>query len=89
MSAVKQTADMNDPRMVRAMHPEMYVPDEGIDRHQCKRVVPMEVLSLGLSRTGTACKRSSPNSTLLVDRVVPDLTLLVSHEASLTDPRLS
>ena len=28
-------------------------PDAGIDRHQCTRVVPMEVLNLGVSRTGT------------------------------------
>ncbi|KAL9056433.1 MAG: hypothetical protein Q9162_002914 [Coniocarpon cinnabarinum] len=27
-----------------------------IDRHQCRRVVPMKVLILGLSRTGTSCK---------------------------------
>jgi len=26
-----------------------------IDRRTCKRVVPMEVLDLGLSRTGTSC----------------------------------
>ena len=39
-----------------AMHPEMYSPDAGIDRHKRKRVVPMEVLSLGMSRTGTACR---------------------------------
>lgn len=25
-----------------------------IDRHKCSRLVPMEVLSLGMSRTGTA-----------------------------------
>lgn len=31
----------------------MYNPDQNIDRHKCKRVVPMEVLSLGYSRTGT------------------------------------
>jgi hypothetical protein len=30
-----------------------YNPDQNIDRHKCKRVVPMEVLSLGYSRTGT------------------------------------
>lgn len=29
-----------------------------IDRRQCKRVVPMKVLVLGMSRTGTECKRS-------------------------------
>lgn len=29
--------------------------DENIDRHFCHRVVPMQVLSLGFSRTGTMC----------------------------------
>ncbi|KAJ7489534.1 hypothetical protein FB451DRAFT_1349737 [Mycena latifolia] len=43
-----------DPKTIQAMHPEMYVPDANIDRHTCRRVVPMEVLSLGMSRTGTA-----------------------------------
>ena len=28
-------------------------PDAGIDRHQCKRLVPMEVINAGVSRTGT------------------------------------
>lgn len=27
-----------------------------IDRRQCKRIVPMKVLVLGLCRTGTMCK---------------------------------
>lgn len=31
----------------------MYNPDQGIDRHKCTREVPLEVLSLGYSRTGT------------------------------------
>lgn len=31
----------------------MLNPDDGIDRHKCKRIVPMEVLHLGFSRTGT------------------------------------
>lgn len=29
-----------------------------IDRSQCKRIVPMKVLVLGLCRTGTMCKAS-------------------------------
>ncbi len=29
--------------------------DANIDRHLCKRVAPMQVLSLRLSRTGTLC----------------------------------
>lgn len=40
-------------------HPELFQPDLNIDRRQCKRVVPMEVLALGMSRTGTSCKSSS------------------------------
>src|ERR1700761_8644992 len=31
----------------------MFNPDANIDRHKCHRTVPMEVLALGLSRTGT------------------------------------
>ena len=31
----------------------MYNKDQGIDRHKCTRTVPLEVLSLGYSRTGT------------------------------------
>lgn len=31
----------------------MYNADSNIDRHKCTRTVPMEVLSLGFSRTGT------------------------------------
>ena len=29
-----------------------------IDRRNCKRVVPMKVLCLGLGRTGTSCRRT-------------------------------
>ena len=29
--------------------------DDDIDRHQCHRTVPMQVLALGFSRTGTLC----------------------------------
>lgn len=35
---------------------EMLGADRGVDRHRCHRVVPMEVLSLGFSRTGTLCE---------------------------------
>lgn len=31
-------------------------PKSNIDRRQCSRVVPLKVLCLGLSRTGTQCK---------------------------------
>lgn len=34
----------------------MLLEDQNIDRRKCRRVVPMEVLSLGYSRTGTMCK---------------------------------
>jgi hypothetical protein len=39
-------------------HPELFVPDQNINRRKCKRVVPLQVMSLGMSRTGTACKSS-------------------------------
>jgi hypothetical protein len=39
----------------RQRHPELHMKETDIDRHNCKRVVPMEVLSLGMSRTGTSC----------------------------------
>ncbi|MCJ1357618.1 MAG: hypothetical protein MMC33_007614 [Icmadophila ericetorum] len=37
--------------------PELFVEDKDIDRHLCKRVVPMKVLVLGMMRTGTASMR--------------------------------
>ena len=37
----------------------MLNPDENIDRHHCRRVVPMEVLSLGFSRTATLSMREA------------------------------
>src|SRR6187402_2001679 len=33
----------------------MLLADQNIDRRNCRRVVPLEVLSLGYSRTGTMC----------------------------------
>jgi hypothetical protein len=36
-------------------YPEIYA-QTNIDRKGCKRVVPMEILSLGMGRTGTMCK---------------------------------
>lgn len=44
-----------------ALHPEMYRPDKGIDRHRCTRTVPLELLNLSMSRTGTASK-SAPTA---------------------------
>ncbi|KAF5007155.1 hypothetical protein FDECE_6508 [Fusarium decemcellulare] len=35
-------------------HPELFRPDLNIDRRKCKRTVPLEVLALGMPRTGTA-----------------------------------
>ncbi|RSL71472.1 hypothetical protein CEP54_001356 [Fusarium duplospermum] len=35
-------------------HPELFRPDLNIDRRKCTRTVPMEVLALGMSRTGTS-----------------------------------
>ena len=37
-------------------HPYFFKPDQNINRRLCTRTVPMQVLSLGMSRTGTACK---------------------------------
>jgi hypothetical protein len=35
--------------------PKMFPGNLNIDRSKCKRTVPMQVLNLGMSRTGTAC----------------------------------
>jgi hypothetical protein len=40
-------------------HPELFRPDQNVDRRTCERVIPMKVLSLGISRTGTACENPS------------------------------
>jgi len=40
---------------LREKHPEFFIPDSNIDRRGAKRTVPMEVLNLGMPRTGTAC----------------------------------
>ncbi|OIW26909.1 hypothetical protein CONLIGDRAFT_717105 [Coniochaeta ligniaria NRRL 30616] len=42
----------------RAEHPHLFV-NHDIDRSQCRRVVPMEVLGLGMGRTGTASMRAA------------------------------
>lgn len=34
---------------------DIFTNDTDVDRRQCKRIVPMRVLALGLGRTGTAC----------------------------------
>ena len=34
---------------------DVFTNDTDIDRRNCRRVVPMRVLILGLGRTGTAC----------------------------------
>lgn len=36
-----------------AKHPHLFTSYD-IDRHVCHRIIPMEVLSLGMGRTGTA-----------------------------------
>ena len=41
---------------MREKHPELFMPETNIDRRQCQRVVPMEVMNLGFPRTGTMCK---------------------------------
>jgi hypothetical protein len=35
---------------------DIFTNDTDINRRECRRVVPMRVLALGLGRTGTACK---------------------------------
>ncbi|KAJ0120149.1 hypothetical protein J7T55_001004 [Diaporthe amygdali] len=43
----------------REKYPELFLPDANIDRRTCGRIMPMEVLSLGLSRTGTTSLRQA------------------------------
>ncbi|POS71726.1 hypothetical protein DHEL01_v209878 [Diaporthe helianthi] len=40
-------------------YPELFLPDANIDRRKCHRTMPMEVLALGLSRTGTTSLRQA------------------------------
>jgi len=40
---------------LKEKYPEIYA-QTNIDRRGCERVVPMEILSLGMGRTGTMCK---------------------------------
>jgi len=47
-----------------------------IDRHDAKRTVPMEVLSLGFSRTGTACKQITIS---LAPKPRADITIINSN----------
>lgn len=47
---------MSQMQTLEEKHPELFQPDLNIDRRQCKRTVPMQVLALGMSRTGTSCK---------------------------------
>lgn len=35
---------------------DIFTADTDINRRECRRVVPMRVLALGLGRTGTACE---------------------------------
>lgn len=47
-------------------YPELFQPDANIDRRTCVRTMPMEVLGLGLSRTGTTCESLRYELTLSV-----------------------
>ena len=47
---------------MKAKHPELFMPQTDIDRRQCERVVPIEVMNLGFPRTGTMCKSSRSES---------------------------
>ncbi|KAJ7606810.1 P-loop containing nucleoside triphosphate hydrolase protein [Roridomyces roridus] len=50
---------MANENSLRARYPDLYVKDANIDRHTCRRVVPMEVLSLGMPRTGTTSLKAA------------------------------
>ena len=50
---------------MKEKHPELFLPQTDIDRRQCKRVVPMEVMNLGFPRTGTMCKSGSSKSYII------------------------
>lgn len=50
----KMDADAIEELREQQLHPEVYMKGTNIDRH-CKRIVPMQVLSLGISKTGTSC----------------------------------
>ncbi len=43
-------------------HPELFSTSSDVDIRTRKRIVPMEVLSLGMPRTGTACNQPSSNA---------------------------
>ncbi|KAF2170352.1 hypothetical protein M409DRAFT_51405 [Zasmidium cellare ATCC 36951] len=42
------------PKRIQNAHPLLFTPDQHTDRHKCTRQVPMRVLAMGYSRTGTA-----------------------------------
>ena len=41
---------------MRTRYPELFLPDRKLDRRQCDRVVPMQVLHFGFMRTGLTCE---------------------------------
>ena len=45
------------PKSIQERYPLLYAPDQRINRHQCTRKVPMQVLALGFGRTGTLSMR--------------------------------
>ncbi|GIZ44609.1 hypothetical protein CKM354_000780300 [Cercospora kikuchii] len=47
------------PRRPIVFHSDMFGRESNIDRRQCKRVVPLKVICLGLSRTGTSSLRQA------------------------------
>jgi hypothetical protein len=51
-------------KSLKEKYPEIYK-QTNIDRRGCVRVVPMEILSLGMGRTGTMCKFRFPFSLLI------------------------
>jgi hypothetical protein len=47
---------------------DIFTNDTDINRRECRRVVPMRVLALGLGRTGTACKSQYHITSIKCDR---------------------
>ena len=53
-------------KSIEERHPELFAKDLKIDPRTRTRVVPMEVMALGMSRTGTACKSHSQAHSALI-----------------------
>lgn len=76
---------MSRMQTLQEKHPELFRPDLDIDRRKCTRTVPMQVLALGMSRTGTSCKFDKQTSSI---SKLPLTKTIHSHAASAHDPRI-